>query len=218
MNDFTRTQHALDRSRLDAVVNPIVRAHGGEIVDIEWKSEGSGWVLRIFVEKLGSEAAGATTEQAAVDLQLCANVARDVSPALDVADIIPHRYHLEVSSPGVERTLRGPKDYDRFVGKKAKIRVREPVNGQKVIVGVLEKAEPGYVSLRDGGELRTVSLDVISSGRLVFEFGPAPRPGKARPVSSPQAGAPQVSPPQAGPRAVSTPKAQQSGRKQSDSR
>jgi len=175
------SQHSLDRSRLDAVVEPIVRAHGGEVVDIEWKSEGSGWVLRVFVEKLGSADANATTAQAAVDLELCANVARDVSPALDVADFIPHRYHLEVSSPGIERPLRGARDYARFAGQKAKVKVREPIDGQRVLLGVIDPpdpAQPGLVSLTEGSRTRLVPLDLIVSGRLVFEFGPAPRPGK----------------------------------------
>jgi ribosome maturation factor RimP len=175
-----RTQTLLDRPRLDAVVDPIVRAHGGEVVDIEWKQEPGGWVLRVFVEKLGSAEKGATTEDAAVSLDLCSNVARDLSPALDVADLIPHRYHLEVGSPGVERALKSAADYARFVGKKVKIKVHTAVDGQKVLVGVLEPSSaPGEVTLRDGSRVRTVPLDQVASGHLVFEFGPAPKPGKS---------------------------------------
>jgi len=157
-----------------------VRAHGGEVVDIEWKQEPGGWILRIFVEKLGSAETNATTESAAVGLELCAGVARDLSPALDVADIIPHRYTLEVSSPGVERPLRDPRDYVRFVGQKAKVKVRESVDGQKVVVGVIEpSSEVGTVSVREGSRLRVIRLDDVLSARLVFEFGPPPKPGKA---------------------------------------
>jgi ribosome maturation factor RimP len=181
MNDLTHPRTLIDRPRLDAVIAPIVRAHGGEIVDVEWKQEPGGWVLRVFVEKLGSAEARATTADGAVSLDLCTAVARDLSPALDVADIIPHRYSLEVSSPGLERPLRDARDYSRFVGQKAKVRVREPVDGQKVIVGVIEPADTGAdacIALRDGSRTYTIPLDIVSSGRLVFEFGPAPRPGK----------------------------------------
>ena len=184
----------LDRPRLDAVIDPVVRAHGGEVVDVEWKQEPGGWVLRVFVERLGSAdgmcpasaegrpdvGVGKTTENAAVSLELCAGVARDLSPALDVADLIPNRYHLEVSSPGVERALRTAKDYARFAGKKAKVRLREPVDGQKVLVGILAAdALPAAVTLREGPKTRVIPMDAIASANLVFELGPAPKPGKA---------------------------------------
>jgi len=184
MTDLSRPHTLLDRPRLDAVVEPVVRAHGGEVVDIEWKQEPGGWVLRVFVEKLGSAEASATTAgltDGRVSLELCAGVARDLSPALDVADIIPHRYSLEVSSPGVERPLRGARDYARFAGQKAKLRLREAVEGQKVLVGVLEPApdaQAGKVAVRDGERLFVTDEDNVVSGRLVFEFGPPPRPGK----------------------------------------
>jgi len=184
-----RKNTLLDRTRLDAVVDPIVRAHGGEVVDIEWKQEPGGWVLRVFVEKLGSAEKNATTEEAAVSLDLCSAVARDLSPALDVADLITDRYHLEVGSPGVERALKSAKDYARFVGKKAKVRVHAPVDGQKVVLGIIEADAPaGQVSLREGAKSRLIPLDEIASGHLVFEFGPAPRPGKgSKPGKSPRA-------------------------------
>jgi ribosome maturation factor RimP len=185
MTDSSRPEAHLDRARLDAVIAPVVRAHGGEVVLVEWKQEPSGWVLRVFVEKLGSAESRATTADAAVSLELCAGVARDLSPALDVADIIPHRYNLEVSSPGVERPLLSPRDYVRFAGQKARVKVREAVDGQKLLVGVLEappegQGHEGSIAIREGAKLRVVPLDQVVSARLVFEFGPAPRPGKAR--------------------------------------
>jgi ribosome maturation factor RimP len=183
MNQFTRKETHLDQARLEAVIDPVVRAHGGEVVAVEWKQEPGGWVLRVFVEKAGSAEAHAKTADAGVSLELCAGVARDLSPALDVDDLIPHRYSLEVSSPGVERPLRDARDYARFAGEKAKLRLREAVEGQKVVVGVLEAldARPGSVGVRDGSRLFVVPLDQVQSGRLVFEFGPAPRPKAARP-------------------------------------
>ena len=170
----------IDRARLFGVIEPIARGHGAEVVDVEFKSEPSGWVLRVYVEKLGSAEKKATTQEAAVDLSLCSNVAKELSPALDVVDIIPHRYHLEVSSPGIERPLRGEKDFERFAGQKAKIRTHAAVGGQKVIVGVLGHPKDGVVPVVDGNRTYDIALDNVSSARLVFEFGPAskPKPGK----------------------------------------
>jgi ribosome maturation factor RimP len=169
---------AFDRAKVDAIVDPIVHAHGGEVVDIEFKSEPSGWVLRIYVEKLGSAEHNASTEQAAVDLDLCSHVAREVSPALDVADLIPHRYHLEVSSPGVERPLRQRRDFVRFAGKKAKLKLHAAVRGQKVLVGILGPCGGDSVEVIDGHNTYAVAFDNVAAARLVFEFGPAPKPGK----------------------------------------
>lgn len=200
MSDTSHPRTLLDWSRLDAVIGPVVRAHGGEVVDVEWKQEPGGWVLRIFVERLGSAEAKATTASAAVSLDLCSAIARDLSPALDIADIIPHRYNLEVSSPGLERPLRDLRDYRRFVGQKAKVRLREPVDGQRVIVGVLEPTEGGRepaIVLRDESSTHTIPLDLVVSGRLVFEFGPAPRPGRSGKTRKPD---PAAKPRKAGPR------------------
>src|SRR5687768_13708124 len=103
----------VDRDRLLSVIEPVVRAHGGEVVDFDLKNE-NGWVLRVYVEKLGASAEKMSTKEAAIDLELCSAIARDLSPALDVADPIPHRYNLEVGSPGVERSLRKEADFVRF--------------------------------------------------------------------------------------------------------
>ncbi len=173
----------IDLERLAAVVEPLARAHGAEVVDSEWKREPGGWVLRVFVERIGSAAGNLPAEEASVDLGLCAKVARDLSPALDVADFIPHRYHLEVSTPGVERSLRSRGDYVRFEGKKAKIKLlRAGPSGQKVLTGILGPVTGQSVRLTESGSARIhdISLDDIGSAHLVFEFGAAPKPGKKK--------------------------------------
>jgi len=176
----SRPTFPVDRTRITAVAAPVLKTHGAELVDIEFKSENRGWVLRLFIEKLGSSERNASTKDAAVDLQLCTNVARDLSPALDVADVIPHRYHLEVSSPGVERPLRTLRDFVRFSGQKAKVRLLAAVRGQKVLIGTIAtKGE--MISIDDSGRSVDVTFDQIEQARLVFEFGPpSSKPGKKR--------------------------------------
>jgi ribosome maturation factor RimP len=170
----------IDRARLEAVIGPVARAHGAEVVDFEWKSEPGGWVLRIYVEKLGSADSNLPTEKASVDLELCSKVARDLSPALDVVDMFDHRYHLEVSTPGVERALRNPRDYARFEGKKAKLKLKSAVAGQKVVTGLLGPVNGSSVRLSLGEKSHDIAFDDIASANLVFEFGPAPKPGKKK--------------------------------------
>lgn len=171
---------AIDRARLGPILDPIARAHGGEVVDVELKSEAGGWVLRVFVEKLGSSENNASTQDAAVDLDLCSRVARELSPALDAVDLVAFRYHLEVSSPGVERPLRTEKDFVRFCGKKAKVKVTNAIKGQKVLVGIIGPVENAAFSLKDGNQEYSITLDNVAQARLVFEFGPQPKPGKKK--------------------------------------
>ncbi len=172
------TNQGLDRDALLRVVEPIVHAHGAELVDLEFRPERGGWVLRLYVEKEGASEKNLSTRDAAVDLDLCAGISRDLSPALDVADLVPHAYQLEISSPGVERPLRTEKDFARFRGQRAKIKLREPVDGRRVVVGRLAGAGEGKVRIDDSGRVLEVPLSSVDSARLVFEFG-APRPPRS---------------------------------------
>ncbi len=198
------TIHGIDRAALLRVVEPIVRAHGAELVDVEFKPDRGGWVLRLYVEKDGALAGRLSTRDAAVDLELCAGISRDLSPALDVADLITHAYHLEVGSPGVERPLRREGDFDRFAGEKVKIKLHReaavalaaapqaqpPVTAtaaaaegrpMRVIVGTLAGIADGKVRVEEGTRTHEVPLASIESARLVFEFGPRGKPnGKPR--------------------------------------
>jgi ribosome maturation factor RimP len=186
------TLNGIDRDALLRVAEPIVRAHGGEVVDVEFRREPGGWVLRLFVEKHGSTENRLSVRDAAVDLSLCAGVSRDLSPALDVADLVPHAYHLEVSSPGVERRLRDERDFIRFEGQKAKLRLRDPVASspsgarQRVVVGTLGAVTNSAVTVIDGQRAHEIPFSSIESARLVFEFGSSGRRAPASGGHAPQ--------------------------------
>jgi ribosome maturation factor RimP len=177
------SQHALDRAALDRVLEPVVHAHGAELVDIEFRPEHGGWVLRVFVEKAGAAEQGLSTRDAAVNLELCANVSRDLSPALDVADLIPHAYQLEVSSPGIERPLRTERDFTRFAGHKVRIkrRLEGPSDAagapgaDRIVVGQLDGMDSGRVRVSDGKRTHEIPFSSIEAARLVFEFGSSGR-------------------------------------------
>lgn len=178
------------------VIEPIARAHGAEVVGVDFRREPHGWVLRLYVEKQGASAQRLSVREAAVDLELCAGISRDLGPALDVADLVPHAYHLEVSSPGVERPLREERDFVRFAGQKAKVKLKAPlapgqasaVGGaspaQRVVVGALGACESGLVTVVDAsGREHQIPLSNVESARLVFEFGAnanRPRPHAGR--------------------------------------
>jgi ribosome maturation factor RimP len=176
-NPAPHADKGTDLAALTRVVEPIVRAHGAEVVDLELRPERGGWVLRVYVEKAGASENGLSTRDAAVDLELCANVSRDLSPALDVADLVAHAYHLEVSSPGVERPLKTARDFARFTGQKAKLRLRDPVDGQRVVIGKLAGVEGGQVRVTEGSRTVDVPLARIERARLVFELSAQPKGG-----------------------------------------
>lgn len=179
------TLNGIDRDALMRVAEPIVRAHGGEVVDVEFRREPPGWILRLYVEKHGATEKQLSVRDAAVDLSLCAGVSRDLSPALDVADLIPHAYHLEVSSPGVERRLRSEGDFVRFAGQKAKFKLRDPGPApesgvrERVVVGTIGAVTKSAVVVVDGPRAREIPLSNIESARLVFEFGSSGRRAQA---------------------------------------
>ncbi len=166
----TPTKSPVDLTRVRAVIDPIARAHGADVVSVELKNE-SGWILRVYVEKSGTESA---------DLELCAGISRDLSPALDVADIIPQRYSLEVSSPGLERPLFSEADFRRFVGRKAKIKLKhDSASTQKVFLGDLGEVTAGVfggtLHVVEGKRTHELLLNDIEKARLVFEIAKGPK-------------------------------------------
>jgi ribosome maturation factor RimP len=167
MLEPTLSRSIADTSRLRGVVDPVVRAHGAAVVSIELKNE-SGWILRVYVEKVGTESA---------DLELCAAISHDLSPALDVADLIPQRYSLEVSSPGLDRPLFGEADFRRFVGRKAKIKLKhDSASTQKVFVGELGEIAPGNtITVIEDKRAHQLPLADIEKARLVFEITKGPK-------------------------------------------
>ncbi len=172
-----------DLDAIRAIVEPIAQNCGAELVAVEWKTDGRGFVLRVLVDKAGSAEKRAQTQESAVDLEVCANISRAFSAVLDTAspDPVPGHYSLEVGSPGVERDLRTEHDYVRFAGQKAKLRLSSPLDGQRVLTGVLGGLVDGQVTLaaeHADAKPRTFPLSKVVSARLVFEFGPAPKPGK----------------------------------------
>jgi ribosome maturation factor RimP len=183
---FAEKLQGIQRAPLEAAIAPVLSAHGVDTVEVSYQMEPSGWVLRVTVEQLDKgvtpvpEKTAVTGEP--IDLGLLAEISRDLSSALDVADIIPHRYHLEVSSPGLERPLRSPRDYERATGQLAKLRLREPApDGQRVLRGRILEADPTSVSMEVDGKTVTTALDNVERAHLIFELPAHPKRSHAKP-------------------------------------
>ena len=150
-----------------AIAGRVAASYGLEIFDVSLRREGPGMVLRIQIDRPGP----AATADESVSVADCANVSRDLSAILDVDDVVPTAYTLEVSSPGLDRPLTREDDYRRFAGRYAKVVMREPVDGQKYFKGRLGGVEHGHV-LIEGEDRRThrVPLGVIARAHLEVEF------------------------------------------------
>lgn len=149
---------------------PILADLGFELVDLEYKREGQGWVLRFFIDK-----------PEGLTLDDCALFSREMSMVLDVEDFIHQAYTLEVSSPGLDRPLKSPEDYERFRGEHVKVKTFEKLDPdarnhlRKTFAGELLGIEQGCVVLRQldkkGGTV-AIPLEAIAKANLdpQFEF------------------------------------------------
>ena len=116
----------IERDRLFAVLEPILLAHGVEAIELIWRTDNKGWLLTLTIEKPGRSLPGE-----GITVDLCADISRDLSVSLDVMDLMPHKYRLEVGSPGLERSLYRLEDYARFAGWNVRLKLREPIFGSK---------------------------------------------------------------------------------------
>ena len=136
---------------------PVLVELGLELVEVQFRPEAHGWVLRLFIDKEGG-----------VTIDDCADVSREISAYLEAEDLIEHSYHLEVSSPGLERPLKRLEDFERFSGRKARIKLKEPVGEQRVFVGTLAGVEDQAVSLLVDGREQRFALNRIARARLAL--------------------------------------------------
>jgi ribosome maturation factor RimP len=165
------------------------------LADLEWLTDRAGWVLRISIEREGTtdlrtgSDGGYPHAPGGVTLEDCVEVSRGVSAVLDADDFIPHHYHLEVSSPGVDRPLRTEADILRFVGQTAKVKLSRPApDGQRVLRGVLDAAPAGHVAVIVDGKRIEVPYADVAEANLVFELGAQPKK-KSGPAKSGNRGA-----------------------------
>jgi ribosome maturation factor RimP len=147
------------------VLEPVLERDGFELVDVEWLRQAGRWTLRLFVDKPGG-----------VGIDDCQAVSRTVEPILDVEELIEPAYDLEVSSPGLDRPLRKPQDFENHAGRRIHLKGFAPVAdtapGQpprKHWTGELRGFRDGAVELDVDGVLHRVPLDRIAKARLEYD-------------------------------------------------
>ena len=136
-------------------IEPLIEEQGYELVEAEFARGDRGWTLRLFVDKDGGFA-----------LDDCRKVSQLVSPVLDATGVVDDKYVLEVSSPGLDRPVRKPADFERFAGEAIKIKAHTPVAGRRRFAGVLQGSRDGLVTVDCDGTAYEVHLENIKKANL----------------------------------------------------
>jgi ribosome maturation factor RimP len=158
-----------DLQDLWLLAEPYVRDAGFDLIEVQYGREQRGMVLRLFIDRPegGSDKSEMT---GGINVDDCERVSRDVSAALDVADKISQAYQLEVSSPGLDRPLRRERDFARFVGESARIRLTEGVEGRRNFTGTIRGARDGRVEIACDGRSYELPIDDITRANLIPDW------------------------------------------------
>lgn len=146
-------------AKTEALLTPIAQANGVEIYDVEYVKEGADWYLRAYIDK-----------PEGVNIIDCENVSRALSDALDKADFIPDAYILEVSSPGLGRTLKKDKHLQKSIGEEVEIKLFKPIDKCKEFAGVLAGFDEKQITILEGEISRTFERSEIALIRLALDF------------------------------------------------
>lgn len=146
-------------TKTEELLMPIAQANGVEIYDVEYVKEGSDYYLRAYIDKPDG-----------VNIIDCENVSRALSDALDKEDFIPDAYILEVSSPGLGRTLKKDKHLQKSIGQEVEIKLFKAIDKCKEFSGVLESFDAEVIVIREGENARTFERSDIALIRLALDF------------------------------------------------
>ncbi|MFH1090783.1 MAG: ribosome maturation factor RimP [Pseudomonadota bacterium] len=162
-------------AKVEEAAEPILRAEGLELVEVQYRRERSGWVLRLFIDRAVNrdfDLPGANQTRPAgsgVTLDDCVWVNREIGRVLDVQEVVPGSYTLEVSSPGLDRPLTKPADFVRFAGRVVQVQTAGP-QGKRKIKGRLIALAEGMIELKVDDQVVLVPYEEVRRVKLVPEL------------------------------------------------
>ena len=145
--------------KVEQLIEKTINKLGYKLYDVEYAKEGKDYFLRIFIDK-----------NEGIDLNDCEKVNDAVNPILDAADYIKEQYFLEISSPGIERTLRKDKHLKQNIGEKVEIKLFKPINKQKNIIGILKEYNAEQIEIETSEEVCKIDRKNISIIKTVYEW------------------------------------------------
>lgn len=145
--------------KVEAAIEPVLNSIGLELVEREFLQSGGQWVLRLYIDRQEGKEGKVTIDD-------CADASRAVGNVLDVEDLIPTAYVLEVSSPGLNRPLRKRQDFERFAGNMAELKTKEPIDGRSHFSGTLKGLLEESVVIEQGNQKWMIPLTAIKKAKL----------------------------------------------------
>jgi len=152
----------MTKNLIEAIIEltePIISSEGLELIDVEYQKESRGWVLRFYVDTAGG-----------VNINHCSRLSQQIGDVLEVKDIIPHGYVLEVSSPGLNRILKREKDFIGSIGETIKVKTYEPIEQRKNFQGILLDCAQEKVTLKIDNQDVVIPLSLISKAHSIYHF------------------------------------------------
>jgi len=146
-------------SDIEKLISPILLNEGLELVDVEFKKESTGVVLRIYIDS-----------ESRVDLDTCSRASKMLSRELDKSNLIEQNYTLEVSSPGIERILRKPEHFKKFVGSKIFVKTKVAMEKRKQFKGILKLVKDDAFEVDCDGEIFKIPYDILGKAHLVVDI------------------------------------------------
>ncbi len=153
-------------AEVERLAAPVAAFLGLDIVQVTYRRESHGWVLRLLIERTG--------EEGGVQVGDCQRLSRELGDVLDVEDPMPTQYRLEVSSPGLDRPLVKPVDFERFSGRRVRLRTSQPHDGQRNFSGVLRGLREDRVALDLDGHRIEIEREFVAQANLVPEIDGVP--------------------------------------------
>ena len=160
---LSEAEGRLHRERIIALIDPLLRSDGMELVEVECLRMPSRWLVRVYMDREGG-----------VTLDDCAAVSSEIGDLLNAHDLPPGPYLLEVSSPGLDRPLVRDEDFLKYRGSRIRLKLRAPLEGRKNYSGILEEyvtdGESKEILLREGETAHRIPRDLVSKARLEYEI------------------------------------------------
>ncbi len=146
-------------NKLEELCRPVARSMGLEVVQVQYRHESEGWVLRILVDK----DVGVTVDE-------CGSLSRELSDVLDVEDLIENHYRLEVSSPGLDRPLVSLNDFEKYAGNQINLTTKRPIDGQRNFKGQLIGVKENLVLLKNNGDSHELEWSEVEHANLIPDW------------------------------------------------
>ena len=153
-----------------SIANRVAHSHGLELFDLQFKRESNGWVLRIVIDRAAQTHSDTNGRGEDVTLIDCETVSREVSAVLDAEDAFEHAYTLEVSSPGLDRSLKREKDFLKFKGKRICLHSISPIDNRRKFTGILADFKDQTVYMELDGKPFEILLSQVAKTNLVIEI------------------------------------------------